>query len=190
MNRVMLIGGLASLAVVVAVAVTVRHHNPSGPARSSVSARLSPAFPSNDTTLNSTRAVGSTARMRVGPLTWRVVSAHRSRRIQNEYLDATAVGVYLILELAATNDTGGAVLPGSDRVSLKIGRVDYRPDPTSLGSLELAGLKSIPETALGPARTTSGWIAFDVPLSVGDSPAAVCFDELATGSGERCLAIP
>jgi hypothetical protein len=126
-----------------------------------------------------TQVAGFGASMRVGALTWRVISAHASRQIKNQYLDATASGVYLIFELTATNATSRPAVPTSDQVTLRIGGVEYSPDPSSRTALELAGEKAVPTVALAARLTTTGWIAFDVGSGALGRPALVCFTDLS-----------
>ena len=128
------------------------------------------------------------ASLRVGTVTWRVLNSDTSHRIGNQYLAATATGVYLIVEVAATNSTSRPVTVHSDQVKLEASGNEYRPDPGSLTALELGGHRTLSLADLDPTVTATGWIAFDVPPQVIHSDPRVCFGGLGIGAASGCIA--
>jgi hypothetical protein len=124
----------------------------------------------------------------LGGLTWRIVSFHTAQEITDAYLDATARGIYMIVEIAVTND-GETSAAGNDvRVTLELGGTEYGPDQSSVNALDLAGHKGLVVSDLRHAGTVSGWTAFDVPRERRALPARICFSVLAAPSGEGCIA--
>ncbi len=109
-----------------------------------------------------------------GPLTWRLVSSYTARRIENDYLPATAKGTYLIAKVVARNGSTRAVTVKGGDVRLDLGGNVYRLAASGVTALELAGRNVLPGTELGPAGTATGWVVFDVPADAVASAAQVC----------------
>ncbi len=98
-----------------------------------------------------------------GPLTWHILSTHTTRRIENQYLPSVASGVYVVMDITATNATGHTVPLDTHRVDLELGRIEYPLDSRALSALALAGDKTFSVTDLAPKGTATGWVVFDVP---------------------------
>jgi hypothetical protein len=116
-------------------------------------------------------------------LRWHILSSHTTRRIENEYLPpSTAHGVYLIMDVAATNGTSGSVRLDDDQLGLDLDGTEYPLDAAALSSLELAGHKALSGTTLAPEATTEGWLVFDVPRTAITSTARLCLGVRAVGA--------
>jgi hypothetical protein len=125
-------------------------------------------------------------------LVWRIVSAQTARRIVNQYVPATARGIFVILDVRATNATRHIVSLEDDQLKLALGRSVYPVDTSAVAALELAGHRTLPHTDLGPRVTSSGWIAFDVAPTATKSRAQLCIDQRHNGAGgaPACLGTP
>jgi hypothetical protein len=121
--------------------------------------------------------VRNAQRVVADPLSWRVVSSYTARQIKNEYLPFTAKGIYLIMDVAATNAGGNAVTLNGKSIKLKVGQTEYPLNVNALAGLELSGRKPISGTDLSPARTATGWVVFDVPRTTATSASELCLDE-------------
>jgi uncharacterized protein DUF4352 len=163
-KKLFTVGALILVAAAVA-ALVVRNETGSRPAASIL---ISPS---------STSVASGAAHMRVGQrriassLTWRVLSSYTTRRIKNQYLSSQASGIYLVVDVAAVNDTNHAV--ALNRARLKLNASAYPLDATALSALELAGHKALSAT-LRPGATASGWLVFDVRPSGAASTARLC----------------
>jgi hypothetical protein len=186
-NRLMLLVGFVLLAGVVAVGSTLERHGPAaGSARSLRSGAA--AVGSSPTDGERTPSGGSGRVASAGIMTWRVVSSYTAHRIENQYLDTTARGIYIIVKIAATNGTSRPLAFSADQVSFESGGTDYAPDPGSVASLELGGHPELSASALGPAATTTGWVAFDVPPSAISARSQVCFGDRRFTPMPGCIA--
>jgi hypothetical protein len=123
---------------------------------------------------------------------WRVVSARTTRRIVNQYVPATARGIFVILDVRATNATRHIVSLEGDQLKLALGRSVYPVDSSAVAALELAGHRTLPHTDLGPRVTSSGLIAFDVAPTATTSRAQLCIDQRhnPVGGAPACLLTP
>jgi hypothetical protein len=182
-NRLILLVGLVLLVGVVAVASSLDRHDSSPSGRAGAS-----AVGANGASGGGAGSGGSAASAPRGTLTWRVVRFYTAHRIENQYLDTTARGVYMIVKIAATNRTGRPMALGADEVSFKAGGTDYAPDPGSVASLELGGHRELSASALGPAATTTGWVAFDVPASAISAHSRVCLGDRRFTPMPGCIA--
>jgi len=116
-------------------------------------------------------------------LSWRILASRTTRRIVNAYLPPmTARGIYLIMDVVATNGTRGAVTLKNDQIALDIGGSAYRLDSGALSSLELAGHKALSGTTLRPDATVEGWVVFDVPQTAATATPRLC---LGTRAADR-----
>ena len=129
---------------------------------------------------SNSRSTSGAAGVLPSSLTWHILSSHTTRRIENEYLPAsTARGVYLIMDVAATNGTRNVVALDNDQLDLDLDGTEYPLDATALSSLELAGHRALTAATLGPEATAEGWLVFDVPRAAITSTPRLC---LGTGS--------
>lgn len=158
--------GLVCLAVAVALGVAVSS-NGGGTGPSLVQATVAAVTP----------ARGHAGVMRRSEsLSLRILSSYTSRRIENEYVPATARGTYVIMDVSASNDTSHAVALRPAGVTLDLGGVEHPLDAAALSALELAGHKALATTSLGPDETTAGWVVFDVPPHAVGATASLRVD--------------
>jgi len=125
-------------------------------------------------------------------LIWRVVGARTTHRIVNQYVPATARGIYVILDVRTTNATQHVVSLEGDQLKLDLGQSVYPVDATAVAALELAGHRTLPHTDLGPKVTSTGWIAFDVVPTATRSRAQLCIDQRhnPAAGAPACLSTP
>jgi len=188
MNRAMLLVGSLVLAGVVAVAAGLGNHTTASGSKSSPSARADATAPRPDGgSLNGTRLVEAGASLRSATTTWRILSSYTAHRIENEYLDTTASGIYMIVKIAATNSTDRPLALSADQVSFEAGGTQYAPDPDSVAALELGGHRGLAIPLLPPDATTTGWVAFDVPPGAISSESEVCFRSRGFGTAAGCI---
>jgi hypothetical protein len=131
-----------------------------------------PAAPSTSAHLDGKRVVPAT-------LALRIVRLYSARRIENAYLPAHAKGVYVIMDVAATNGTTANLPLASALIRLVIDQSSYPPSSDGVAGLELSGHKTLASTELPPATTVSRWIAFDIPVSELASPTSLCYGQRA-----------
>jgi len=175
MNRLMLLVGSGILVGLVGVGLSLTHHQAPTPPVSVPGGSDAIALPSGETSVGRIRPVVPGASSQGGTLTWHVLSSHTAHRIRNQYFDSIASGIYVIEEIAATNGTSQSIALVAGQIALEAGGRRYAPDPKSVAGLELEGHRGLSVGDLGPAATTTGWIAFDVPPSAIRSGSQVCF---------------
>jgi Domain of unknown function (DUF4352) len=133
--------------------------------------------------ISSSRTSSGQASVSADSVTWQILSSHTTRRIENEYLPAsTAHGVYLIMDVTATNGTSSVVNLANDHLDLDLGGTEYPLDATALSSLELAGHKALSGATLDPEGTAQGWLVFDVPPAAIRSTPRLCLGTQAIGA--------
>jgi Domain of unknown function (DUF4352) len=115
---------------------------------------------------------GTLRRLDSAGTTLRVLSSSTTTRIVNAYLPPLqATGVFLLLDLAATNTSDDPASLASGELGLWLGGVRYPVDSAALAALELAGHRTLAGAELAPGAATSGWLVFDVPAqAAGDTP--------------------
>jgi hypothetical protein len=133
-------------------------------------------------------ASASSKSVTVDAVTWRVLSSHTARHIENQYLGSTATGIYLIVNIAATNRSNQPLSLSNNQAELKVKGTEYLPDPSALNALELAGRSTLSLTDLGPANTATGWVAFDVAPSAISSNPRLCFHGIGVAGAQECVA--
>jgi Domain of unknown function (DUF4352) len=175
MARSLVVLGSVTLAVVLALAWSERRGSVTPVAVSTTVARsIEPTASSGDAPArNATRHVSGV------PVSWRVLSDHTSARIQNEYLPATAKGIYLIMDVSATNKASTTVTVGNDVIELNLDGTVYQPSTNGVTALELGGDRLLSDLVLDPGATGTGWVAFDVPPSSAGSSPQLCLDQPA-----------
>jgi hypothetical protein len=132
-------------------------------------------------------APASSQTVTVDSITWQILSSDTARRIENQYLGSTAKGIYLMVNIAATNSTYQSVRLSNDQAELEVKGTTYPPDPSALTALELGGHNTLSTTDLGPTTTATGWVAYDVPPSALRSNPHLCIHETAPASITRCM---
>jgi len=110
-------------------------------------------------------------------LSWRILRSYVSHQIKNGYVPVTAKGIYVVMDVAATNNATHVVTLSGGSIKLDLGGVKYALAAGGLQGLELAGRKPLPGATLAPAATTSGWVAFDVPVAAVPSVPELCLGE-------------
>ncbi|HWB21945.1 MAG TPA: DUF4352 domain-containing protein [Gaiellaceae bacterium] len=127
------------------------------------------------------------AASRSGPtsssLSWRILRSYNARQIENAYIPVKAKGVYVIMNVAATNNAARPLMLSSSSIRLELNGVKYVLAPAGLQALGLAGDKVLADSSLRPAGSTSGWLAFDVPLKAAASVPELCL-------GGTCVPAP
>jgi len=106
-----------------------------------------------------------------------VLRSYTAHRIENAYLPATANGVYLIMDVSATNGASHVVALTSLELKLDLGGARYQPDAHGLSALELSGHGLLTATNLAPASTASGWLVFDVPPAAATATPQLCLSQ-------------
>jgi Domain of unknown function (DUF4352) len=119
-----------------------------------------------------------------GSLSLRILRSYTSRQIKNAYVPVTAKGIYVIMDVAATNNGARVATLSGGGIKLELGGVKYALASGGVQGLELAGHKTLPGATVGPGTTASGWVAFDVPPKSAASVPELCFGEAA------CLPAP
>jgi len=114
-----------------------------------------------------------------------VLSSYTAHRIQNEYLPATASGVYLIMDVSATNGASQVVKLTNVQLKVDLGGAKYPPDAHGLSALELSGHGLLTGSNLAPASTRSGWLVFDVPPAAAKATPQLCLDLPQLGAAAR-----
>jgi hypothetical protein len=142
--------------------------------------RTSSAAESTVATGTSTSAAGTTPSP-AGRMKWQVLTSYTSHRIQNAYVPSTAHGIYVIMNVAATNEASREVMLDSDQIELALGGRRYDLDPHGLSALELAGHGLLAGARFGPAGTATGWVVFDVPPGAATSAAELCLGQRTSG---------
>jgi hypothetical protein len=174
-KRIFLIGSLIlAIDLVVFAGWWVNRATPSSQARASSARSTTSANGAGSKVMEAPRAVA-------GSLSWRVVSSYTARQIKNEYLPFTAKGIYLIMDVAATNEGSQPVTVIGNHIKLRVGQVEFPLNANGLAGLELSGHKPISGIDLGPARTATGWVVFDVPKTTVTATSELCLD------GQTCL---
>jgi Domain of unknown function (DUF4352) len=115
-------------------------------------------------------------RLATEPLTWRVVRSITARHIQNSYVTVTAKGIYLIMDVVATNTSSQGVTLSSKGINLELAGEAYPLDSDGVSGLELAGRRPLNGIQLAPATSAAGWVAFDVPRTAITSKPELCLD--------------
>jgi hypothetical protein len=185
-KRAIAAGGLL-LAVVVAVAVALGGRTstpgalspPRAPAPSVPAATLPAPTVTTSTPAPHMRA---THRVVADGLAWRIRSSTTTHVIQNEYLPATATGVYLVLDVAATNDGERALVLDPSQLRLELAGSSYAVSASALTALELAGRVTFPATTLAPGASAAGTLVFDVPPAAAGAAPELCLESVSCGT--------
>ena len=101
--------------------------------------------------------------MIVDTLTWQVPSAKKAKRLGDEYINETADGVFVVVNLRVTNGKDESVTLNSDQVTLEVDGKEYSTDSDGTTQLMFEDTESFFLEDLGPDVTTKGAVAFDVP---------------------------
>lgn len=121
-----------------------------------------------------------------GPLALHVLRSYTTHRIKNQYVPSTAHGVYLVMDVAATNTTGHTVTFDGGQISLNLDGTRYAPSADALTALDLTGHTTFAEDDLGPSASATGWVVFDVPAGSVASSLELCLDAQAGAAQARC----
>jgi Domain of unknown function (DUF4352) len=127
--------------------------------------------------------IKATRQVETGALTWQILSSATSQLIKNQYLPATAKGLFLILDVAATDSGEAPVLLNGNHIELKLGGAEYAPDSAGDTALNLGGHKLLSDVDLDAGATATGWIAFDIPATADVSSPELC---LGAGAASSC----
>jgi hypothetical protein len=130
--------------------------------------------------------VRAAGRALADPLSLHVLRSYTTRAIKNQYVPSTAHGVYLVMDVTATNTTGHAVTFDGGQISLSLDGTRYAPSPDALTALDLTGHSTFAENDLEPSASASGWVAFDVPSGVLTSTAQLCLVQRGAGAAPVC----
>src|SRR5579871_6813653 len=181
MPKKLLVVGSFLLVAVIAAAIVVQPNHPSttgsagsGDVRSSTSP---------DGTQAHVRASG---RAIPDPLSLHVVRSYTTHAIRNQYVPSTAHGVFLVMDVTATNTTGHVVAFDGGQISLTLNGTRYSPSPNALTALDLSGHTTFAEDDLEPSASATGWVAFDVPPGVLTSSAQLCLVQRGAGASPVC----
>jgi hypothetical protein len=182
MSRLMLLIGLVIMGVVAAVGATFINSN-----QAHALSVPAPAPSRDQSSVQEKAGLAEAGAIRRGAMIIRVLNSFTARRIASQYFDSTASGVYVIVKLAATNDTTQPLTLPANALRLRVGSIEYAPDPGSDTALELGGRAEFSASDVTPATTISGWIAFDVPLSIVRSRSQICIAMLGSTSTVGCM---
>ena len=174
MGKKLVLAGCVLLVLVTVVGFSTRGHRGSPAPTASVPLRSISGLGAS-----AGRAASRAGQAADDSLSWHVLDAYTSRKIENEYLPSAADGTYVILNLAATNKGSKVVTLDGNRVKLQLDGSSYTPDAGGLSALELAGHKGLPGADVGPGATVSGWVVFDVPSHASTSAADLCLVQRA-----------
>ncbi len=177
-KKILLLGSVLLAAFAAATFLVQPSHSPS-------------AAGSSDVVGSSTSPDGGTAHVQAGPaianpLSLHVLRSYTTHDIKNEYVPSTAHGIFLVMDISATNMTGHAVTFDGGQIRLSLGGTRYRASPAALTALDLTGHTTFSENNLEPSASTSGWVAFDVPAGALASSPHLCLDERGPGGTPVC----
>jgi Domain of unknown function (DUF4352) len=175
-KRLFFLGSVLLLAVAVTAVLT----RPGGTSSTSSVVRSST---SPDGTPGGLRA-GS--RAIADPLSLHILHSYTTRQIKNEYVPSTAHGVYLVIDVAATNTTHHLVTFDGGQFSLEIDGTRYIPSTDALTALDVSGHTTFAEDDLEPSASASGWVAFDVPAGALASSPRLCLEQRTSGQTSAC----
>jgi Domain of unknown function (DUF4352) len=186
-KRLVLIGSALFVAVAVAAATIGPGHTSSpsqhaAPAAARDSARTFPSTSPRDPS----SGVRAGARAGGDALMLHVVRSYTAHRIDNPYVASTANGIYLIIDVSATNPTGHSVLLNSGEITLELGGARYSPSAAALTALDLTDHATFSNTELEPSATGTGWVAFDVAPAAVDSSPQLCLAGPAAVAAAAC----
>ncbi len=159
-RRIFLVGSVLLVAVATTAVLT---NSGNGPAAKSGSSAAS-VVGSSTSPDGTSSGVQAGARAIADPLTLHILSSYTTHQIKNEYVPSVAQGVYLVVDVSATNTTGHAVAFDGGQISLEIDGTRYTPSADALTALDVSGHATFAEDDLEPSASTSGWVAFDVPV--------------------------
>ena len=176
-RRVFLVGAVLLAAVAATAVLTVPNHS------STASSGVVGSSTSPD---GSAAGVKAGSRALADPLSLHVLRSYTTREIKNEYVPSTAHGVYLVIDVSATNTTHHAVTFDGGQISLEIDGTRYVPSADALTALDVSGQTTFAEDDLEPAASASGWVAFDVPADAVTSNPQLCLARRGSGPAPLC----
>lgn len=179
-KRVFLVGAVLLAAVAATAVLTAPNHSATG-SNSTVGVVGSSTSPDGTPT-----GVQAGSRALEDPLSLHILRSYTTHEIKNEYVPSTAHGVYLVVDVSATNTTHHAVTFDGGQISLEIDGVRYVPSADALTALDVSGRTTFAEDELEPATSSSGWVAFDVPAAALASSPQLCLARGADGSATLC----
>lgn len=177
-KKIMLLGTVLLAAFAAAAFVVEPGHTPSIAGDTSiVGSSTSPD--GSKTHIQAGRAIAD-------PLSLRVLHSYTTHDIKNEYVPSTARGIYLVMDVTATNRSEHAVALDSGQIRLTLGGRRYKVSADALTALDLTGHTTFSASSLLPSASVSGWVAFDVPAGALAERPQLCLDERGAGGIPVC----
>lgn len=144
----------------------------------------------NRATDDYTPHVGPRQPVVVDTLTWRVRAARTAATVGSEFINETANGIFVIVDVSVRNGKDESVTLSSDQITLVAGGKEYEGDTAAQLSLTAAdGGEALLFEELGPDLTQDGTTVFDVPQAALKNKPEICFGELGFGPGRGCIAL-
>ena len=175
-RNLLAIGSLLLVAVVAAALVVQPNNNDSndkGSNKVSASGATSGVIGSSTSPDGAPAQVRASGRAVADPLSLHVLRSYTTREIKNQYVPSTAHGIYLVMDVSATNEAGHTVT-FDGQIALNLDGTRYSPSTTALTALDLSGHSTFAESDLEPSASTTGWVAFDVPAGAVASNPQLC----------------
>jgi hypothetical protein len=141
--------------------------------------------------------VGSTGRVRVDALVWKVLSARTASELGNTSLGLghKADGIYVVVKLQVHSVKSESATLTSDVIQLEANGRRYSPDDNgTIAAVEQQGNSSASEpffvTDISPDSTKRGIAVYDVPKRLLSKNVEVRFNELGFGQTHGYIKLP
>jgi hypothetical protein len=142
----------------------------------------------NKATDDHTPHVGPRQTVIVDTLTWRVGAVRTASTVGGEYINETANGEFVIVDVSVRNGKDESVTLSGDQATLVAGGKEYSSDTAAALTLSGdTGEESLFLEDLGPDLTQHGTLVFDVPPAALGKRPEVCFGELGFGPSRGCI---
>lgn len=144
----------------------------------------------NKATDDYTPHVGPRQAVIVDTLTWRVQGVRTAGTVGGDYLNETAAGEFVIVDVSVRNGKDESVTLSGDQATLVAAGKEYSSDTAAALTLSSeTGGESLFLEELGPDLTQGGTLVFDVPPAVLQQNPEICFGELGFGPSRGCIRI-
>lgn len=148
--------------------------------------------PGKNASSGNTPKVGPSGSVEVDTIRWELVKARTAKTIGDQQygLGSKANGIYVIVDLRATNNKNESVTLTSEAVNLVVGEKTYSSDTNAEIALSGSGGNTFLFEDLDPGVTLKGSTAFDVDPSVLQHHSELRFNELGFGETHGYIALP
>lgn len=163
-----------------------------GIAGCSASEESSTSEPGKNASSDNTPKVGPKGSVEVDTVRWKIEKARTTKTLGDQQygLGSKANGIYVVVDLSATNNKNESVTLSSEAVSLVAGDKTYSSDTDAEIALSGDGSSTFLLEDLGPGVTLKGTTAFDVAPSVLKQKPELRFNELGFGETHGYIRLP